>query len=485
MAAAVLPIPLLAHLFLALPAGRLRTPRAKVVVAACYAVSAVVGLLRILVYKPFLDPNCWANCTTNVLLIAGRPAAAALLSQVQLAFTVVAGLVVGLAASARLLAATASGRRHTRTVLPPLAAVALAEVAYAAAALGHPHEEPAMPLFTSIFLARAAALSLLGIALLWAMLGDRRRTAQLARLGDDLANTPPPGALEATLASALDDPSLIIGYWLADAGHYADSSGIPIQPHPAGGLAVISIRRGGDPVAVIMHDRARTDPHRLEQALGPAARLAIDNERLHTSLHAQLSRSRAARARIVQAGDEARRRLEHDLHDGTQQQLTMLLHELLRASAHAADAGDIPLVQAAELRDIAHGLFPAILEGSGLGPALETVADQSAIPVHILTIPDERFPPPVERAVYLAVVCAIADATRDAEDAEDTGHAGHAGRRLSDVLTVAVTCTPDRVLAELTGVGARRNDQIEDRIGALGGTVTYQPPRLRLEIPCG
>src|SRR5262249_53470367 len=109
----------------------------------------------------------------------------------------------------------------------------------------------------------------------------------------------------------------------------------------------------------------------------------------------------------------------------------------------------------------------------GLGPALETVADQSAIPVQILTIPNERFPPPVERAVYLAVVCAVADA------------AGYAERRQPDVVTVAVTRTPDRVCAEITGVGQRRNDQIDDRIGALGGTVTYQPRRLRMEIPCG
>src|SRR5262249_29248171 len=162
--------------------------------------------------------------------------------------------------------------------------------------------------------------SLLGIGLSWAMLGDRLRIAQLARLADDLSNAPPPGALQATLATSLDDPSLIIGYWLPDPGHYADPSAMPMQPHPAGGQSVISNRRGGDPVAVIVHDRARIDPHRLERSLGPAVRLAIDNERLHTSLHAQVSRSRSARSRIVQAGDEARRRLEHDLHDGAQQQ---------------------------------------------------------------------------------------------------------------------------------------------------------------------
>ena len=78
----------------------------------------------------------------------------------------------------------------------------------------------------------------------------------------------------------LNDASLTIGYWLADSEQYADASGRPFQPHPTDGQKVTSIRRAAEPVAVIVHDRIRTDAEHLGRALGPAARMAIDNERL-------------------------------------------------------------------------------------------------------------------------------------------------------------------------------------------------------------
>ena len=135
-------------------------------------------------------------------------------------------------------------------------------------------------------------------------------------------------------------------------------------------------------MALVIHDAALSGARELEREIGAAARLAVDNERLRAEVLAQLEDLRASRARIVEAGDSARRRIERDLHDGAQQRLLTLSYELRLARADAEADGDEALapllavdgeeVQAAlaELRDLAHGIYPAILTEAGLGPAL-------------------------------------------------------------------------------------------------------------------
>ena len=81
-------------------------------------------------------------------------------------------------------------------------------------------------------------------------------------------------------------------------------------------------------MAVVIHDAALTGARELEREIGAAARLAVDNERLRAGVLAQLEDLRASRARIVEAGDAARRRIERDLHDGAQQRLLTVSFEL-------------------------------------------------------------------------------------------------------------------------------------------------------------
>src|SRR6516164_5472010 len=125
----------------------------------------------------------------------------------------------------------------------------------------------------------------------------------------------------------------------------------------------------------------------------------------------QLEEPRASRARIVQTADAERRGLERNVHDGAQQRLLALSYDIRLARAAAQADGDTPaetaLARAAsqtrdvleELRDLAHGIYPAVLAEAGVGPALATLADTAPLPVQILRAEQRRYPDSVEAAV--------------------------------------------------------------------------------------
>jgi signal transduction histidine kinase len=161
---------------------------------------------------------------------------------------------------------------------------------------------------------------------------------------------------------------------------------------------------------------------------GLEGRLEKFTELLATAIANAESRSElaASRRRIVAASDEARRRIERDLHDGTQQRLVSLAlaaraaradgaagrgelrAELSRIAAGLADA-------AAELQEFSRGIHPAILSEGGLGPALRTLARRSAVPVDLEVTATARYPEPVEIAAYYVASEALANAMKHAQ----------------------------------------------------------------------
>jgi signal transduction histidine kinase len=214
--------------------------------------------------------------------------------------------------------------------------------------------------------------------------------------------------------------------------------------------------------------------------------------RLDAELRARLEELRASRARLVQAGDAERRRLERDLHDGAQSRLvglSMLLAQARkRMDADAEAASLLDRAQSelgtslAELRELARGIHPAVLTQRGLGPALSALAARTPVPVTIEADGDERLPGPVEIAAYFVVSEALANVAKYA-------HATGA--------TVAVRRTAGRVTVEITddGVGGADAGQgsglrgLADRVAALDGMLSLESPaghgtRLRVEIPC-
>jgi PAS domain S-box-containing protein len=201
-----------------------------------------------------------------------------------------------------------------------------------------------------------------------------------------------------------------------------------------------------------------------------------------------------SRARIVQAGDEERRRIERNLHDGAQQRLVALSLELRMAERRLADgdprAAEL-LEQASkdlgealeELRELARGIHPAILSDKGLEPALEMLAGRAQLPVDVCAELDQRLPAPVEAAAYYLVSEALTNASK---------HARASGVRVSVEHrngNAVVEVADDGVGgADLRGGSGLRG--LRDRVEALGGTLTVESREgegttLVARLPCG
>ena len=161
---------------------------------------------------------------------------------------------------------------------------------------------------------------------------------------------------------------------------------------------------------------------------GMEGRLEKFTELLATAIANAESRSElaASRRRIVAASDQARRRIECDLHDGTQQRLVSLGLAARTAEADVpADRGDLRaelsriaagLADAvAELQELSRGIHPAILSEGGLGPAVRTLARRSAVPVDLDVTTNVRFPEPIEVAAYYVASEALANAMKHAQ----------------------------------------------------------------------
>ena len=206
---------------------------------------------------------------------------------------------------------------------------------------------------------------------------------------------------------------------------------------------------------------------------------------------------RRSRARILEAGDAERRRLERDLHDGAQQRLVSLslALRLLRSRLAGEGGADPEAVAAAdeaaaqvkiairELRELARGIHPAILTEAGLGPAITALAERSAVPASVEALPDRRLPLVVEATAYFVVSEALANVAKYAEATSASVTAA------CDTATLRVEVADDGVggADQALGTGIRG---LQDRVTALGGRLTVSSPlgegtRITAEIPIG
>ena len=201
----------------------------------------------------------------------------------------------------------------------------------------------------------------------------------------------------------------------------------------------------------------------------------------------------ASRARIVQAGDAERRRLERNLHDGAQQRLVSisLTLRLAQARLDTDPAGAREVLEGAsnelalamgELRELARGLHPAILTQRGLGAAVRVLAERAPLPVEITTLPDDRLPEPVEAAIYYLVAEALTNVAKYAQ---------------ASVAMVEITLQNGSAIVEISddGIGGAAPTDgsglrgLADRVEALAGRLQVESPpgggtQLRAEIPC-
>ena len=232
------------------------------------------------------------------------------------------------------------------------------------------------------------------IAVLFVFLQRRLARGQVAGLVVQLGGPSASTDLREALARALGDPSLELAYWFPAERCYVDGDGATVRlPDEDSGRSSTVVERDGQPIAALVHDPVLEHNAELVQSVCAAASLALENERLQAELRARLAELQASRARLVEATDAERRRIERDLHDGTQQRLVSIAMSLgLLESKLPAEAAAQPLVREtrealavalAELRELTQGINPPLLTERGLAAALDELCRRAALPTHL------------------------------------------------------------------------------------------------------
>lgn len=247
---------------------------------------------------------------------------------------------------------------------------------------------------------------------------------------------------------------------------------------------------------------ASTDEHlalagsfnRMVQGLSERQALADHNEELQAEVQRQLEEVRESRARIVTAADEARQRVERDLHDGAQQRLVSLALGLRLAEVRLGDDADPVLRETLsnladelglaieELRELASGLHPRVLQDQGLAAGLEALTMRSPVPVALECVPEGRLPATVEAAAYFLVAEALSNVAKHARANNVRVRAAEVDGELS-------------VHVEDDGIGGAHLNSgsglrgLQDRVEAFAGTLVIDSPpgggtTLRARIPC-
>lgn len=478
-----------AHLVLAFPSGRLVSRYDRALVVAAYGVLGLSRLIWVLVWDP-QSADCFPRCQVNPFVMwPNQPLAWIFGPGLSLLIPVLAiGVSFGLWRRWR------QASPALRRTLQPVAVVAPVELSVTAARYIAAMNQDA---WSGV----GAALSTTPLAFIHAaipagflggLLATRLARGAIADLAIELARGVPLGGLRDTMARALRDPTLALAFPAPTGVGFVDPEGRPIEvPREADPVrGVARLEQDGELLAELLYDPAIEveDPGRVN-AVASVATMALENERLAAQVRAQLEEVRASRARIVEAADAERRRIERDLHDGAQQRLVALAMRLDQARGGVQGAGELidsttsELLQAIrEVRDLARGLHPTILGERGLAAAVEALAERATIPVR-RRIPESRLSPEVEAAVYFLIAEALTNAAKYAR---------------ATMIEVEVAIDDGHVVVSVTDDGAGGADPergsglqgLADRLAAIGGTFSVESPVghgtvLRSRIPLG
>jgi signal transduction histidine kinase len=465
------------YLLLAFPAGRLSSRADWLILGP---VLLVFGPLELLWLAFFELPG-------NLFLVTADESAANAVDWVQRGLLVAADLALVFVLVRRWLRASPPMRRALAPVLVGAAAITVGTFTLLWDKLAGARTELIGWITAITFVA-------LPVALLANLLRVRLARTAVGGLLVDLRRNGDAAHLRAALRRALGDPSLTIAFWLPEYGMYADVEGNElILPEENRSVAITLLERAdGSRVAALMHDPSLAQEGDRLREVAAAASMALENARLQAELRANLEELRGSRGRVIEAADFERRRLERDLHYGAQRRLVtlsmslgMLEHRLdgdpearaLVTEARREAAGSLQ-----ELRDIAHGIHPAVLTSHGLAVALESLVATAPVPVGVAVELEERLPSTAEVAAYYLICEALTNTAKHA-------HASSA--------SVAVRREPDRVVVEIDDDGVGGADTaggsglrgLADRVEALEGSLRVvslagEGTHLRAEIPC-
>jgi signal transduction histidine kinase len=482
-----LPNGFLMHTFIAFPSGRVRNIWERRFLVFVYVWLVGQSLAAQAFWNPRSD-GC--TCPKNLLLIHGSQRLNDAISKVGSYAVFFLALITVLFVARHYRRGSVAGRRVLAPVVwvaGPVGAFAVVRYVTESIGVGNNVFEPIWITWNFSYVLLPLAL-LAGLAR--ASLGRLAVSDLVVRLSKPLA----PGELEDALSKAMGDPSVEVLYWLPDTGAYVDDDGeraaLPAANDPARAYTVVE--REGATVGALVYDASLREEAQRVEGVVAAAELALDNERLHAEVRAQLEEVRASRSRIVEAGDIARRRVERDLHDGAQQRLVALslalgmaeqraktdarLHEILAgASGELRDA-------LAELRELARGMYPAILTDAGLEPALHSLAGRSPVPVDVSCSVKADLSEPIAATAYYVAAEALTNVAKYAGATSATLRVGHANGRL--VIEIGDDGAGGADASKGSGLRG-----LADRVEAMNGRLHVESApgrgtRVVAEIPC-
>jgi signal transduction histidine kinase len=487
----------LAVLVLALPA-RWPTGAGRALSLALLGAFFVRSVSRLLLQDPSMF-GC-PDCVPNPFVIASEPAAfVAIETTSNVAIAVIAVAIAG--ECLRRLVASRPIVRHVMWPILAAGVVAMAVAAFDAAeyavstATGSPlitFEEPWSSVVSWMLY---AARLLVPIGLLVGSLRLRRAGGPLVPLAVGLERVPSPARLQAALAAALGDPDVRLLRPAPDGGGWTAADGRPAAaPVEDADHAVTMLEHEGRPLAAIVHDPVLREDPTLVRSVLAVLRLAVENERLDGALQTQLEEVRASRARLVVAAEDERRRIERDLHDGAQQRLVAVTIALQQARQAARDGASPPELEErmavaadelkdaiADLRELARGIHPALLEDDGLPAAVAALGRRASVPVETTVELDRRLPRHIEATAYFLVAEALTNAARHAGGSKVDVTIRDAGGRLV-------------VVVEDDGAGGADPSRgsglagLADRVASVDGRLTIESlagrgTTIRAELP--
>jgi signal transduction histidine kinase len=343
-----------------------------------------------------------------------------------------------------------------------------------------------------VLLAYGAALIALAVGLLVALLLASWERTPVTDLVVELA-ADRTRSIEASLARALGDDTLQVGYWVGEYGGYVDAAGRPVSlPDPNSGRAVTPVDWEGTRIGILIHDPAAASSAALGESVSAAAALGAANARLQAQVRDQVAQVQASRRRLVEASADERRRLERRMHAGAGRELEELANLLSAADDVADSLNETELVATIErarrqldrtreeMSELARGLYPRALTERGLAAGLSELAEHAAVPVK-LTVSAAGVPANIAAVAYFVVAEALSNAAKYA----------HASS-----VTVRIWVEDARLTIQVIddGVGGADPEEgsglrgLADRVEALDGSVEIDSQmgsgtRLAAEIP--
>jgi signal transduction histidine kinase len=410
-------VPVAALMLMTFPAGRIGKDRERRLVLIAVPLLAGIGAAYLMVAPtaPWSQAvsQCRDACSTSAVQVTDAPGAARALV-VALAAVAIVSILAALVVLLREIRSASPVAKRTLKPVAWLTVVWGAPLSVGLVALAiDPGPERLSPYLISTGIIRAILpLALLAVLLAYAV---RTRVIQ-DELMSQLARARDPAQVESLMSEALRDPSLRLAF--RNGAGWMDVEGRPLPPNGDGERGWVEMSISGIGAGAVTFDPALSTQGERMQAIAAFGAVALERARADAELI-------AVRQRLVAVAEAERRRIERSLHDGAQQHLVGMMvrmamaREVLAARPKTAQdiLGELALdLQHAldELRELAHGLYPAVLVDHGLPEALRSAARHSPVPVEVEVGAVGRFEPLREAAVYFCCAEALQNALKHA-----------------------------------------------------------------------